>query len=291
MPPPSEAGTGAGGGDTSPALPFRCLQWHRIGTSRCRNLSALNSPIPSTGGHAMGRREDLDRFYKLMHELEDRVGGKRLLSDPYLSQVLPRRGVYFFFEPGEYREDGDTPRVVRVGTHAVSAGSQTTLWNRLSQHRGRLRGGGGNHRGSIFRRHVGTALLNRGLADAAAGAQWGSPRRPAEGALREAERRVEAMVSQYIRSMPFLWVAVEDPPGKASHRKVIEANAIGLLSNLGREPVDPPSPGWLGRWADRPAVRESGLWNVNHVDEGYDPGFLDLLERYITATSVGRWRG
>ncbi|WP_374712416.1 hypothetical protein [Symbiobacterium terraclitae] len=239
----------------------------------------------------MSRREDLEYFYQLMHQLEGRVGGKRLLSDLQLNRILPRMGVYFFFEPGEYREDGHTPRVVRVGTHAVSAGSQTTLWNRLSQHRGRLKGGGGNHRGSIFRLHVGTALLNRGLADAAAGVQWGSPRRPEEGALREAERRVEEMVSQYIRSMPFLWVAVDDPPSKASHRKVIEANAIGLLSNLGREPVDPPSPGWLGHWADRPAVRESGLWNVNHVDDGYDPGFLDLLERYIKATSVGRWRG
>jgi len=237
----------------------------------------------------MGRREDLDRFYELLHELEERVGGTRLLADPHVNRGLPERGVYFFFEPGEYREDGHTPRVVRVGTHAVSEGSRTTLWNRLSQHRGRLRGGGGNHRGSIFRLHVGTALLNRGLAEAAPGLQWGSRSRPAAEELRQAERRVEEMVSQYIRSMPFLWVAVEDPPGKASARKVIEANAIGLLSNFGREPIDPPSPNWLGRWADRPSVRESGLWNVDHVDEEYDPVFLDLLERYVKATSVGRW--
>jgi len=239
----------------------------------------------------MSRREDLDRFYELLHELEDRVGGTKLLTDPHANRDLPQRGVYFFFEPGEYREDGRTPRVVRVGTHAVSEGSRTTLWNRLSQHRGQLRGGGGNHRGSIFRLHVGTALINRGLADAAPGVQWGSPRRPAAEELRQAERRIEEMVSQYIRSMPFLWVAVEDPPGRNSDRKVIEANAIGLLSNLGRPPIDPPSPNWLGRWADREAVRESGLWNVDHVDEGYDPAFLDLLERYIKATPVGRWRG
>jgi hypothetical protein len=238
----------------------------------------------------MKRRADLDRFYELLHELERRVGGARLLADEDAGEGLPQRGVYFFFEPGEYREDGKTPRVVRVGTHAVSEGSRTTLWHRLAQHRGRLGSGGGNHRGSIFRLHVGTALLNRGLATAAAAAQWGSAHRPTALELREAERQVEQAVSQYIRAMPFLWVAVDDPPSKQSDRKVIEANAIGLLSNLGRDPVDPPSTSWLGHWADRPAVRGSGLWNVNHVDEGYDPSFLSLLERYIKATSPGRWR-
>jgi hypothetical protein len=70
--------------------------------------------------------------------------------------------MYFFFEPGQLRSTGEEPRVVRGGTHAVSEGSTTTLWTRLRTHRGSLAGrhaGGGNHRGSIFRLHVGTALL------------------------------------------------------------------------------------------------------------------------------------
>jgi hypothetical protein len=232
----------------------------------------------------MGRRDDLERFYALLHDLELRTGGPRLLSDEDSKRGLPQRGVYFFFEPGETREDGTTPRVVRVGTHAVSDGSKTTLWQRLSQHRGRLGGshpGGGNHRGSIFRLHVGTALLNRGMADAAAALNWGTAHKPADDGLRQAERQVEAMVSQYIRAMPFLWLAVEDAPSKVSDRKVIEGNAIALLSNLGREPIDPPSSNWMGHWADRPAVRDSGLWNVDHVTEEYDPRFLDLLASYI----------
>ena len=52
-------------------------------------------------------------------------------------------------------------RVVRVGTHALKAGSKSTLWGRLSQHRGTARAGGGNHRGSIFRLLVGIALARR----------------------------------------------------------------------------------------------------------------------------------
>jgi hypothetical protein len=73
----------------------------------------------------------------------------------------PGRGVYFFFEDHEFREDGSTLRVVRVGTHAVSANSRTTLWNRLHTHRG-ASSGGGNHRGSIFRKRVGETLLQVG---------------------------------------------------------------------------------------------------------------------------------
>lgn len=233
----------------------------------------------------MGRLQDLDRFYELMKQLEQKTGGRRLLDDPGCSNGLPKRGVYFFFEPGELRADGHTPRVVRVGTHGVSENSRATLWHRLSYHRGHIRGhraGGGNHRASIFRFHVGSALLKHGLGEPEAAHHWGPLHRPKEESLREAEHRHELAVSQVIRAMPFLWLEVDDPPGKASHRKVIEANTIALLSNRGRPPLDPASPGWLGRWADRVEVSESGLWNVDHVDGEYDPGVLGLLEAYIS---------
>lgn len=140
----------------------------------------------------------------------------------------------------------------------------------------------GFHRGQAYRR-IGCQrtgdLFPR--SDAAAAPHWGAAHRPSDGALRAAEYLLEQRVSQYIGAMPFLWLAVGDAPSKQSHRKVIETNAIALLSGAGPEPIDPPSPDWLGRWADREAVRRSGLWNVNHVDEPYDPGFLGLLERYL----------
>lgn len=236
------------------------------------------------GDGDVSRLEDLDRFYELLRQLEQQTGGPRRLADADCKDGLPRRGVYLFFEPGEVREDGRTPRVVRVGTHAVSVRSRATLWDRLSYHRGHIRGrhaGGGNHRASIFRFHVGTALLNLGLGEKAAADHWGTDRRPKDEHQRELEHRHELSVSQVIRYMPFLWLAVDDPPGKESDRKVIEANAIGLLSNLGRPPIDPPSPDWLGHSASHTAVCGSGLWNVDHVDEAYNPNFLTLLEQYI----------
>ena len=51
----------------------------------------------------------------------------------------PQRGMHFFFEPGETRtHSGKGARVVRVGTHAPTSTSQTTLWRWLSQHQGTL---------------------------------------------------------------------------------------------------------------------------------------------------------
>src|ERR1041384_3485601 len=74
----------------------------------------------------------------------------------------PHGGVYFFFDPAEPRTDsGAGPRIVRVGTHALTATSKATLWKRLAQHRGTANRGGGNHRGSIFRLLVGECLLRR----------------------------------------------------------------------------------------------------------------------------------
>ena len=101
------------------------------------------------------RLEDIRRCYEILESLEKRVGGKRTLANCTGHMGWPDRGVYFFFEPGEMRTTSGTGmRVVRVGTHALKDGSRTTLWNRLRQHQGTLKIGGGNHRGSKFRHHV-----------------------------------------------------------------------------------------------------------------------------------------
>lgn len=81
--------------------------------------------------------------------------------------------------------------------------------------------------------------------------------------------------------MPVLWVDIPGDAASTNDRKLVETGAIALLSNRGRKPIDSPSPGWLGNLSPHPAVRESGFWNVHHVDERHDPRFLDLIERYV----------
>jgi hypothetical protein len=171
---------------------------------------------------------DRDRLYALLAELRSRLGDLRLAEcDGRMG--WPTQGVYFFFEDGELRPDSVTPRVVRVGTHAVSRGSTRTLWDRLSTHRGTARTGGGNHRGSIFRLHVGTALLNRDPQLRASVDSWAKGS-SAPRDVREAEHEVERAVSSHIRGMPFLWIRAEDDAGPDSVRAIIERNAIALLN-------------------------------------------------------------
>ena len=73
-----------------------------------------------------GKLAGLERFYALMDRLRTWPGGERRLSSCRGRLGWPRRGVYFFYEPGEVRADG-TPRVVPVGTHALTPAVQVGL--------------------------------------------------------------------------------------------------------------------------------------------------------------------
>ena len=165
-----------------------------------------------------------------------------------------------------------------MGTHALKGGARTKLWTRLSQHKGRLSTGGGNHRGSIFRLIVGTALIDRDDHNLPT---WGD-KKAANVDVRKSERAMECQVSQVIGRMPFLWLPIEDEAGPQSNRGYIERNSISLLSNYGKSPFDPASETWLGHHCNRERIRTSGLWNFKHVDESYDPAFLDELDRLVS---------
>ena len=227
----------------------------------------------------MHRLKHLIQFYSILDSLRVNIGGARKLADCSGRMDWPVRGVYFFQEFGESRSDTGTGlRVVRVGTHALKTGSGTKLWTRLSQHRGQLSTGSGNHRGSIFRLIVGAALIKR---HGYSFPTWGAGN-TANAKVRAGESALECEVSQVIGAMPFIWLAIQDEANPESGRGYIERNAIALLSNYNKAPVDPPSKNWLGHDSDRERVRSSGLWNQNHVDENCDPAFLDRLERFVS---------
>ena len=228
----------------------------------------------------MNRREDLVRFYGIIAALREKCQGFRCLKECTRRSGWPGRGIYFFFEDHEFREDGSTLRVVRVGTHAVSLNSRTTLWNRLHTHRG-ASSGGGNHRGSIFRKRVGEALLRVRSYPPAIAASWGIDN-SAPKSIRLAESSLERDVSAVIGAMPFLWIEVADAPGAGSNRAYLERNSIALLSNFEKEPIDKPSEGWLGLQSPQGTIRLSGLWNTNHVGDEYAPAFLGVLEKYVS---------
>lgn len=252
-------------------------------TGRQPPRSVRNRPVPTRR-----RLRDLKRFYGLLAQQAERASGPRLLEDLSNFRDWPKRGVYFFYEPHECRFDsGDGLRIVRVGTHAVSAGAKTRLRQRLASHRGTL-AGGGSHRRSIFRVLVGQALLARDRNSSCP--SWGVKNDIKKTSqimgidaetLRSAEAPIERAVSKHLSTMRFIWLDIDDEPSPNSLRSFIERNSIALLSNVDSPAIDAPSADWLGRHSNRDAVRNSGLWNQQHTSEGYDSDFLRILEELI----------
>lgn len=221
----------------------------------------------------MVRRNHLKKFYRLMDKLERKVGGRGALEDT--AENWPQReikGVYFFFEDGERRTgSGKGCRVVRVGSHALKQGERRSLRDRLKQHRGNDFPTNNRARGSQFRADVGNAVCRRrpnlGPKD------W--PKDACRGDI----RRIEGLINKRMwRRMRFLYL----PVNNRRDRAYLERNAIALLSEYCRKkPVDPASEDWLGRYCKKEKVRKSGLWQSQHVRNGYEPKFLDKLRKYV----------
>jgi len=162
------------------------------------------------------------------------------------SQNLPLKGIYFFYEDGEMCSHTGKHRIVRVGIH----GERSSLRKRLMQHY-RL-----NREGSVFRKHLGSALLKKaGVVDNEI-REWNKKRR----SLRWAEfKDTEREVSKLLRSKFFFRVvSVEDP----NERKRLEVKLIATLASC---PSCKPSDSWLGQFAWNEKVKRSGLWNSNFV--------------------------
>ncbi|MGA9350901.1 MAG: DUF6884 domain-containing protein, partial [Anaerolineae bacterium] len=250
-----------------PLIPLLSERGYKItvpleGMTIGKQLSWLNRVLS-----AGNRIRHLDEFYDLLVKLRHGLGGSRILKDCTGRMPWPKRGVYFVFEPNELRaSDILMQRVVRVGTHAVSRGSRSTLWSRLRTHRGRA-SGGGNHRSSIFRLHVGAAMIEKSAGGIAV-PTWGKGQ-SAKTDTRTLETDLERRVSEYIGRMSILWLVVGDGPGPKNDRSFIEMNSIALLAGSDG-PIDLASRNWLGRFSTHEAIRRSGLWNVNYVDDHYD---------------------
>lgn len=184
-------------------------------------------------------------------------------------EALPSDGIYFFFERGEYVSLGGrtVDRVVRVGTHREDARFPA----RIRQHYGNKHSLGGNKNGSVFRKHLGGALLRREDPSDPRITKWIT-----QGG--ESYPDVEEAVSRELRSnFTFVWVAVPTREARLS----LESGLIALLAQF---PATAPSRSWLGGFAVDPAIRTSGLWNTQHLSSSaLDRDGLAHLQRLASS--------
>jgi len=219
------------------------------------------------------RRTAIARSYAMFAHLAKSMGLHPLRE--ILSEELPKQGVYFFFDNGEPTKFSTiVPRLVRVGTHGVSAGSVATLRNRLRTHLG-TRSGAGNHRASVFRLHVGRAIIERDRLQQFY-PNWGKGQ-SASRDIAQLEAPLESKVSEYIGNLRVLFIPVLDTAGVGSMRATIERQFISMFTES-LCAIEESSPSWLGRFSDKPSIRDSGLWNVRDVGSEYDLKFIPLLD-------------
>jgi hypothetical protein len=223
------------------------------------------------------RRTTGAELYGMIAEASRRHGVHRFELFGSLRE-MPQRGVYYFFDPDEETKfSSELPRIVRVGTHAVSAGSRSTLRTRLRAHFGQ-RDTTGNHRASIFRLHVGNALLARSSRQASY-PSWGKGM-SADRATKDEERALEVEVSRYLSRLLFSFVELSDASSPTSQRSQLERASINFLGADGI-PLESPSQGWLGLSARPEIIRSTGLWNIQHNGERFVRRDLDIIARSL----------
>jgi hypothetical protein len=195
-------------------------------------------------------------------ELYQQVYRLPRVSYPFSPSSLPRNGIYFFFEDGEVIDFGRNyrDRIVRVGTHTKDNRFRT----RIRQHYGQVNSERGNKNGSIFRKHVGGALLRCLDTEHPALPDW------YHNKVKGPEEH-EIAVSRRLRQT-FTFVCFEVPT--AAERLELES---ALIAQLAQYPIGSPSPSWLGYFAKNESIRTSGLWNTQRVRA--DPLSAVQLER------------
>ncbi|MCP5412115.1 MAG: hypothetical protein H6924_08275 [Alphaproteobacteria bacterium] len=226
-----------------------------------------------------GTEVDLENVYSILQRIIDARG--LIPFREAVRQEMPMAGLYLFFDTHEPRlRDIRQLRVVRVGTHGVASGSKASLRDRMRTHYGTAKGGG-NHRSSVFRLHVGRALIEKGLVEPVK--SWGTSELPQNQKWLKMEGALEGHVSEYIGNLSVVLLGVPGDSAKDNDRAYLEQNLIALLSNA-FHPLDPPSHQWLGRYSDKAEIRKSGLWNVNHTSQTYHQQFANMLEYYVRLT-------
>lgn len=176
-------------------------------------------------------------------------------------------GLYFVFERGEVAHGGD--RIVRIGSHTGSGNLLARLREHVTHNKDR----------SIFRKNIGRALLarsgdpfledwNRDLTSHAARVRYA-------GRIDEVKQaEVERQVTHYIRAnLTFSLVATPSPDVALA----LEKRCIATVASC---PACHASAPWLGNDSPVAAIRESGLWQLQHLrGEALDADSVAELER------------
>lgn len=193
---------------------------------------------------------------------------------PLLEKEIPVNGLYFMFETGESGHQGE--RIVRIGSHTGNANLAARLKEHITQNKDR----------SIFRKNIGRALLSRDHDPFLE--VWNldltkrKDRDRYEHLVDPAKQgKVEQAVSHYIVKQ--VSVSVIATPSREVALK-FERLCISTVSLCGSCHA---SRGWLGNFSPKPKIRESGLWQEQHLyGQTLSADALRIIERLASGLPI-----
>ena len=205
------------------------------GVTIFKRVPKLKEMLNNLGNEARLVHQILNKMYRLTWDEIDKL--------PFSN------GIYIIFEKCESYYDID--RIVRIGTHKADG----RLKARLKDHYIRK-----NKDGSIFRKNIGLALLNKEQDEYLKVWQLNTSKPSIKEEYKEQinleyKKRIEEKVSNYLReNTSFTCLKVDSK----EERLRIEEGIIALLNKT----IDfKASDNWLGNHHPDHEIRESGLWN------------------------------
>ena len=207
-----------------------------------------------------------------------------IISYPFDVEKLPKNGIYFFYEKGEFNAHDGKPGIVRVGTHKGD-----NFRSRISEHYllDGMRRFNSNSPApkdrSIFRKNIGRALLNKrnstylpiwekDFTKKAVRQQYGHERDT------DFEYALETEITEILRkTFSFRFIEIDDQELRMG-RQGLEGRLIGTLSHC---ELCQSSSKWLGHHSPKRQILESGLWLVQHLNDDVitskDKGLISSL--------------
>lgn len=175
---------------------------------------------------------------------------------PYNEGAISKNGIYIIFEKSELQNNLN--RVVRIGTHTGA----NRLFLRINEHYI-----GNDHRDSIFRKHLGRCFLTLDKRIDYI-ENWDLKIKKREDKAKNIEKInwaleeiYENRVTDYIKSN-FTFVIIPKLTDERKRTRLEE----GLIATFAQSDDKIISENWLGKYHPDNKIRNSGLWNIQHIN-------------------------
>ncbi len=208
----------------------------------------------------------MSEICKWLHEHLEQLP---LIRFPFDLNQLPENGIYFMYEEGETLcKNENKLRIVRIGTHNKDGNFRDRIAEHYLFDESKMnfdQNKPAPHERSILRKHIGSALVNKRCDPYLS--IWEEidftfrEMREKFGHQRDIpkEKTLEYEITERIRlQLFFRFIIINDK----AIRKELEKAFIGTIAYCS---ICKPTNHWLGNFSPKNKIKESGLWQVQHL--------------------------